>query len=115
MVKEGFEDNGVLQQLLQKLELTQKQKEQVAQAAIVAKQTNDLLGRVSLTAEGLIEESKAVVTDTMNGILLTTLISGVALVGVIVASWLALRAWINRGLSNILTNLDLLTEHNFTQ
>lgn len=115
MVKTGFEDNGVLQQLLQKLELTQKQKEQVAQAAIVAKQTNDLLGRVSLTAEGLIEESKTVVTDTMNGILLTTLVSGVALVGLIVASWLALRVWINRGLSNILTNLDLLTEHNFTQ
>ncbi|UUM31737.1 methyl-accepting chemotaxis protein [Vibrio japonicus] len=115
MVKTGFVENGVLDQLLHKLELTQIQKGQVAQAAVVANKTNDLLSRVSSTAEGLIEDSKTVVNDTMNQMIWTMIISSVVLVLIIVVTWLALRAWVNRGLKNILSNLNNLTEHDFTQ
>lgn len=115
MVKSGFAENGVLDRLLRKLELTQIQKSQVAQAAVVANETNELLSRVSLTAEGLIEDSKTVVSDTMNRMIWSMVISSVVLVLIIVATWLLLRAWVNRGLKNILSNLNNLTEHDFTQ
>lgn len=115
MVKGGFSDDGVLKQLLTQLELAQQLKRQVATTATTANETIELLNGVSTTAESLIDDSKSVVSSTINNIVLMLIIGGLVIVAIIVCSWVALRAWIKVGLVNVLSHLSRLTEHDFTQ
>ncbi|KJY81529.1 chemotaxis protein [Vibrio galatheae] len=114
MVLSGFENDGVVDQILAKLELATKQSSQVEQVALVANQTIETLNQISSTAESLIQESQNVVTTTMQTITYVLLISGGVLVAVVLIAWLLLRQWINRGLKNILNNLNKMTSHDLT-
>ncbi|MBN3571775.1 methyl-accepting chemotaxis protein [Vibrio neptunius] len=114
MVQDGFSESGVLKQILKKLELAQNQSAQLAQAAILANDTIQLLNNISQTAEALIDGSKRVVSNTIYSINTLLIISSLVLVAIIVVSWASLRAWINRGLRNITGSLNRLTEHDFT-
>ncbi|NOI13058.1 methyl-accepting chemotaxis protein [Vibrio hepatarius] len=78
-------------------------------------ETIELLNGVSTTAESLIDDSKSVVSSTINNIVLMLIIGGLVIVAIIVCSWVALRAWIKVGLVNVLSHLSRLTEHDFTQ
>lgn len=115
MVLAGFEDGGVLQQILDKLELADTQRANVAKAAVLANQTVTLLNQLSDTSEGLMNESQAVVNTAMSQIVSTMLLSSALLVTLVVVSWLALRSWTSSGLKNILASLTTLTEHDFSQ
>ncbi|MEF1291608.1 methyl-accepting chemotaxis protein [Vibrio sp. M260118] len=114
MVLSGFKQDGIIDQILFKLELATTQSQQVEQTAIIANQTIELLNQISTSAESLIDESQGVVTSTMSNITTILLVSGVVLVSVILVSWLSLRYWINRGLRNILKNLNKMTNHDLT-
>ncbi|NOH63318.1 methyl-accepting chemotaxis protein [Vibrio sp. RE88] len=114
MVQAGFSESGVLKQILKKLELAQNQRAQLAQAAVLANDTIQLLNNISHTAETLIDDSKRVVSNTIHSINTVLIISSLVLVAIIVISWVSLRAWINRGLKNIIGSLNRLTEHDFT-
>lgn len=115
MVLAGFEDGGVLQKILDKLELADTQRANVAKAAVLANQTVTLLNQLSDTSEGLMNDSQAVVNTAMSQIVSTMLLSSALLVTLVVVSWLALRSWTSRGLKNILASLTTLTEHDFSQ
>lgn len=94
--------------------MAQNQSAQLAQAAILANDTIQLLNNISQTAEALIDGSKRVVSNTIYSINTLLIISSLVLVAIIVVSWASLRAWINRGLRNITGSLNRLTEHDFT-
>ncbi|KGY11198.1 chemotaxis protein [Vibrio tubiashii] len=114
MVLGGFKQDGIIDQILFKLELATTQSHQVEQTAIIANQTIELLNQISTAAESLIEESQGIVTNTMANIITVLLISGIVLVSIILVSWLSLRYWINCGLRNILNNLNKMTNHDLT-
>ncbi|NAX21440.1 methyl-accepting chemotaxis protein [Vibrio sp. V39_P1S14PM300] len=115
MVKSGFEENGVLKQILSKLQQAEIQQQEIKEAAEVASKTVDLLNAISATAQTLIAESENVVHSTINSVLNTVVISGVALVMLILGSWFTLRTWINRGLRHIVRHLGHLIDHDFTR
>ncbi len=114
MVLSGFKQDGIIDQILFKLELATTQSHQVEQTAIIANQTIELLNQISTAAESLIEDSQGIVTNTMANIITVLLISGIVLVSIILVSWLSLRYWINCGLRNILNNLNKMTNHDLT-
>jgi len=114
MVLSGFGKAGIVDQILSKLQLVTTQSKQVEEVVITANQVIATLNQISSTAEALIDESQSVVTGTMETITVVLLVSGVLLVVVILIAWLSLKHWINRGLSNILSNLNKMTNHDLT-
>lgn len=114
MVNAGFAKQGVLQQILTKLELVENQRAHNADVAIIAEQTVNLLNTISASAEQIIQSSQADVTDAITTIEWIAITSGLLLVTIVIISWLALRVWVNRGLKNILFNLNQLTKHDLT-
>ncbi|MEH0760079.1 methyl-accepting chemotaxis protein [Vibrio sp. 16] len=115
MVNSGFKDDGVLQQILAKLELMQTQRALNSDAVTSAKKTILLLNAISNQAEQLVHKSQQDVSTTIDYIAFIVLVSGVGLVVLIVVSWLVLRGWVNLGLRNILKSLSRLTQHDLTQ
>ncbi len=115
MVEQGFADNGVLKQIMVRLELMLDQQSKIQQAASQANYTISLLNTISATAQQLIGESQDVVASTMTMASRTLLFSGAVTVFIIMLSWLFLRRWINLGLVNISGHLNRLTEHDFTR
>ncbi|MCZ4294189.1 methyl-accepting chemotaxis protein [Vibrio sinaloensis] len=114
MVLSGFESDAIVEQILAKLELVSQQRRQVEEVVIVADKTIALLNDISSTANTLIGNSQRVVSSTMQTTATVVLTSSVVLVAVIIMAWFILRAWTNRGLKNILTHLNRMTEHDLT-
>lgn len=65
MVKAGFVEHGILALILNKIEQAQQQRQEMAQAAQLAKDTVALLNTISATASELIKHSENVVHDAM--------------------------------------------------
>ncbi len=114
MVMSGFSENGVLKQIMTKLTLVQQQKSELEQAVKLANQTIETLSEISSTANQMIVTSQNVVENTMLTIRSVLMISGGVLVVLIVAAWLLLRRWINRGLVTIRDYLQSLVGNDFT-
>ncbi|MGD8120226.1 methyl-accepting chemotaxis protein [Vibrio sp. TRT 2004] len=114
MVLSGFEPNAIVEQILAKLELVSQQRSQVEEVVIAADKTIGLLNDISATANTLIGNSQRVVSSTMQTTATVVLTSGAVLVAVIIMAWFILRAWTNRGLKNILTHLNRMTEYDLT-
>ncbi|CAV18679.1 methyl-accepting chemotaxis protein [Vibrio atlanticus] len=115
MVKSGFADNGVLRQILQKLELVEQQEADLAKVIHLANTVIGTLNQLSNTASILIDESEFVVNQTIATIDKVLFISGLVIAAIISISWLVLRRWVNKGLRNITQQMSLLAEHDFSK
>ncbi|PMH00681.1 methyl-accepting chemotaxis protein [Vibrio lentus] len=115
MVKEGFTEQGVIKQLLSKLQLVQQQEQDLAEVISLANTVINTLNQLSFTASQLIDESELVVNQTITNIDRVLFISGLVIAVIIVISWLVLRRWVNKGLKNITQQLSLLAEHDFSK
>ncbi|MEZ9245240.1 methyl-accepting chemotaxis protein [Vibrio lentus] len=115
MVKEGFTEQGVIKQLLSKLELVQQQEQDLAEVISLANTVINTLNQLSFTASQLIDESELVVNQTITNIDRVLFISGLVIAVIIVLSWLVLRRWVNKGLKNITQQLSLLAEHDLSK
>ncbi|MFS1861243.1 methyl-accepting chemotaxis protein [Vibrio lentus] len=115
MVKEGFTEQGVIKQLLSKLQLVQQQEQDLAEVISLANTVINTLNQLSFTASQLIDESELVVNQTITTIDRVLFISGLVIAVIIVLSWLVLRRWVNKGLKNITQQLSLLAEHDFSK
>lgn len=115
MVHEGFESNGVLKQILSKLEFIEKQKNELQKASVIAKSTIGLLNQTSTMARDNIAQREQVVHGTMQSVSKELIIFGVFIVAIVAISWFILRAWIDKGLSNLKNGLNEITAHNLTQ
>ncbi|BDU37269.1 methyl-accepting chemotaxis protein [Vibrio nigripulchritudo] len=113
MVKEGFQEGGVLQLILTKLEKVEKQKQLVRDATVSADETIEMLSNISSTAHTLITKSENEVERTMDQVRVILLAVGAALVVIISVTGVLLRRWINKGVRNITGALQMLTEHKF--
>ncbi|WP_038174691.1 methyl-accepting chemotaxis protein [Vibrio pacinii] len=114
MVEEGFKPLGIVDQILNKLELANQQMNEVEQVTMLASQTIEQLNHISYQAQSLINASQHVVGSTMDLVKSILLVSGAVLVFAVVLTWLLLRRWIHRGLVNILSNLNHMTQHDLT-
>ena len=114
MVDAGFKPLGIVDQILNKLELANQQMGEVEQVTMLANQTIEQLNQISYQAQSLINTSQHVVGSTMDLVKSILLVSGTVLVLAVVLAWLLLRRWIHRGLVNILSNLNQMTQHNLT-
>lgn len=115
MVNEGFEPNGVLKQILSKLEFIEKQNNELQKASVIAKSTIGLLNQTSTMARDNIAQSEKVVHNTMQAVSKELIIFGVFIVAIVAMSWVILRAWIDKGLNNLKNGLNEITTHNLTQ
>ncbi|MFI3276581.1 methyl-accepting chemotaxis protein, partial [Vibrio sp.] len=115
MVKEGFTEEGVIRQILLKLELVKQQEQNLAQVITLANTVINTLNQLSSTAAHLIDESELVVNQTITNIDRVLFISGLVIAVIIVISWLVLRRWVNKGLKNITQQLSLLANHDFSK
>ncbi|OEE69520.1 methyl-accepting chemotaxis protein [Vibrio genomosp. F6] len=115
MVNEGFEPNGVLKQILSKLEFIEKQNNELQKASVIAKSTIGLLNQTSTMARDNIAQSEKVVHNTMQTVSKELIIFGVFIVAIVAMSWVILRAWIDKGLNNLKNGLNEITNHNLTQ
>ncbi|CCN45942.1 putative Methyl-accepting chemotaxis protein [Vibrio nigripulchritudo MADA3029] len=113
MVKEGFQEGGVLQLILTKLEKVEKQKQLVRDATVSADETIEMLSNISSTAHTLITKSENEVERTMDQVRVILLAVGAALIVIILVTGVLLRRWINKGVRNITSALQMLTEHKF--
>ncbi|MDR9829806.1 methyl-accepting chemotaxis protein [Vibrio sp. FNV 38] len=111
MVQQGFEQQGVLRMILERLKLTQGQEVDLHDAAQLANETTVLLEQISQTAEQLIDVGQGVVNDTIDRSLSLLLVFSLALIGVIGVLFWGLRRWINRSLISITQQLDQLTQY----
>ncbi|MGV2988904.1 methyl-accepting chemotaxis protein [Vibrio sp. E150_011] len=114
MVQEGFKSDGVLRQILERLELVEEQQEQLSRATVLADETTNLLTDISTTASTLIDSSKAVVTDTIQFNIYSLFVATAILIAAIVLLFFMLRRWVNRSLKNITSQLQTLTQHDLT-
>ncbi|NOH18637.1 methyl-accepting chemotaxis protein [Vibrio cyclitrophicus] len=115
MVKEGFTEEGVIKQILWKLELAEKQKQNLAEVITLANKVIGTLNQLSSTASHLIDASELVVNQTITNIDRVLCTSGLVIAVIIIISWLVLRHWVNKGLKNITQQLNLLAEHDFSK
>ena len=115
MVKEGFTEEGVIRQILLKLELVKQQEQNLTQVITLANTVISTLNQLSSTAAHLIDQSELVVNQTITNIDRVLFISGLVIAVIIVISWLVLRRWVNKGLKNITQQLSLLAEHDFSK
>ncbi|MEZ8745648.1 methyl-accepting chemotaxis protein [Vibrio sp. 10N.286.49.E1] len=115
MVKSGFSGNGVLRQILQKLELVEQQEADLEKVIHLANTVIGTLNQLSNTASILIDESEFVVNQTIATIDKVLFISGLVITAIISISWLVLRRWVNKGLRNITQQMSLLAEHDFSK
>lgn len=101
MVKEGFTEEGVIKQILWKLELAEKQKQNLAEVITLANKVIGTLNQLSSTASHLIDASELVVNQTITNIDRVLFTSGLVIAVIIIISWLVLRHWVNKGLKTL--------------
>ncbi len=114
MVKAGFEPNGVLENIMERLEQRQVQKQQLADAALVAQETVTLLNDISSRAADLIETSETVVNQSITQNKAVLVGAGSVIVAIVIVSWIVLRRWVNRSLKHIRRQLNRLVEHDYS-
>ncbi|MDK9735860.1 methyl-accepting chemotaxis protein [Vibrio sp. D404a] len=115
MVKEGFTDQGIVRNILGKLELVEQQKQELTEVITTANRLITSLNSLSDTASYLIDDSASVVNSTISNIDRVLLISGATIALIILISGVVLRRWVNKGLKNIKQHLALLAEHDFSK
>ncbi|WP_406733369.1 methyl-accepting chemotaxis protein [Vibrio scophthalmi] len=115
MVNTGFRDDGVLKEILAKLELVKQQNKQTAQAQALALQIIDTLNQISSSAESLIAKSQSVVKNTISSLSNTLLLACSVSAVVIVTLWIVLRRWLKGGLKQVLEQLNRVSEQDFRQ
>ena len=115
MVKEGFTEQGIIKQILLKLELVQQQEQNLTQVITLANTVISTLNHLSSTASHLIDESELVVNQTITNIDRVLFISGLVIAFIIVISWFVLRRWMNKGLKNITHQLSSLADHDLSK
>lgn len=115
MVKDGFTDQGIVRNILGKLELVEQQKQELAEVITTANRLITSLNSLSDTASYLIDDSASVVNSTISNIDRVLLISGAIIALIILISGVVLRRWVNKGLKNIKQHLALLAEHDFSK
>ncbi|MFA0006225.1 methyl-accepting chemotaxis protein, partial [Vibrio splendidus] len=115
MVQEGFTEQGIIKQVLLKLELVQQQEQNLTQVITLANTVISTLNQLSSTASQLIDESELVVNQTITNIDRVLFISGLVIAFIIVISWFVLRRWMNKGLKNITHQLSSLADHDFSK
>lgn len=114
MVKEGFEEEGVLNVILTRLETVREQELLLVQATEAANQTIETLNAISNKAENLISDSRIIVNKSMGSIVTTVIACSLFLGVFVLTAGLFLRTWINKGLKSITVQLSHLTEHDFS-
>ncbi|MDN3612897.1 methyl-accepting chemotaxis protein [Vibrio gallaecicus] len=115
MVSQGFSQGGVLKQILSKLELMEQQKSELTEIITLANSLIGTLNQISYTASTLIDQSEDVVNSTITSINKTLLISGIGIASIVFIAWLVFRQWTNKGLNNIVRQLNLLASHDFSK
>ena len=115
MVKNGFSEQGVLQQLLENLDQTERQHDQINTATQIATDVVSRLNTISHQAQHRIDYSASIVTQTLARTYTKLLIAGTIVVSLTLISWLSLRFWINGALNNIRTTLNALSSYNLTE
>ncbi|QIA62700.1 HAMP domain-containing protein [Vibrio astriarenae] len=111
MVLKGFEGDGVLRMILDRLELMEKQGDDLIKAAVVADETTILLANISETAEQLIDAGQEVVNSTIERNIIMLISATFGLVVIVISLFFGLRRWINRSLKSITSQLSKLTQH----
>ncbi|MCY9852823.1 methyl-accepting chemotaxis protein [Vibrio mediterranei] len=114
MVQDGFKQSGVLSQILDRLEVVEKQKVELERAVVIADDTVQLLQQISDTASTLIKDSQSVVNHTLDTTSQWLIAATTFLIATIVVIFFSLRRWINRPLKNIISQLKGLTEYELT-
>lgn len=114
MVMSGFSENGVLKQIMDKLERASQQKASVTRAISAANATIATLNEISNTANQLISGSQHVVEQSMTTITTVLMVAGASLALLIIISWLFLRRWIGAGIDAISVYLTRLVDNDFT-
>lgn len=115
MVSDGFEEQGIIKNILARLTLVEEQKQELAQVMATANRVILSLNTLSEEASLLIDESESVVNSTISNIDRVLLISGTVITMIILISGLVLQRWVNNGLKNIKQHLALLAEHDFSK
>ncbi|MFC5077681.1 Methyl-accepting chemotaxis protein McpA [Vibrio thalassae] len=111
MVQDGFKAGGVLSQILDRLEVLEKQKRELERAVVLADETAQLLQQISDTASGLIKQSQSVVNHSLEATLQWSIAATGFLMATVIVIFFVLRRWVNRSLKNIVSHLTRLTEH----
>lgn len=111
MVKSGFEDKALLQQILLRLALYETQHETVTEMREVANQSVTILNRVSNSAHALLHQRQSDVLQTITSINHTFMGSTVVILLLVGAAWLLFKRWIQSGLKHILDSLSRIAEH----
>ncbi|MEZ9232732.1 methyl-accepting chemotaxis protein [Vibrio amylolyticus] len=114
MVKEGFEANGVLPNVLKRLELVHEQTALVEQVTMLANQTIENLDANSQVAMILIEQRENVVNDTISNTFYLLILIGSIIALVIVGFGIGIRSWLNRSLKNVKQHLTLMADHDLS-
>ncbi|MGF1694187.1 methyl-accepting chemotaxis protein [Vibrio lamellibrachiae] len=114
MVNEGFQDNGILKNIIAKLELMEAQRTQVARVVTLADETIAELESISQTALTLIEQREQAVNDTIASTFYRLFVIGAIIAVLIISFGIGIRGWLNRSLKNIKHHLTLLTDHNLS-
>jgi len=114
MVLEGFNQGGILDQIMIKLETSETQNQDFSATAQLAQKITDELSQMSDIAANIIDDKQTEVKDTISNITIVLLVSGTVIVAIIVLAWLGLRMWVNRGMTNITRHLTFMTEHDFS-
>ncbi|MGF1720963.1 methyl-accepting chemotaxis protein [Vibrio kyushuensis] len=114
MVNEGFQDNGILKNIIAKLELMEAQRAQVARVVTLADETIAELESISQTALTLIEQREQAVNDTIASTFYRLFVIGAIIAVLIISFGIGIRGWLNRSLKNIKHHLTLLTDHNLS-
>lgn len=112
MVLDGLGSDGLVQLIMSRLELMNRQKEELTEAAFLADETIALLNNISASAKRLIADRESAVNQTIAHISMLSIVTTAVMVALVLGSGVFLSIWINRGLKNITRQLALLTEHN---
>lgn len=115
MVSDGFEEQGIIKNILARLALVEEQKQELAQVMATANRVIISLNTLSEEASNLIDESESVVNSTISNIDRVLIISGTVITMIILISGFVLQRWVNKGLKNIKQHLALLAEHDFSK
>ncbi|MEZ8823828.1 methyl-accepting chemotaxis protein [Vibrio amylolyticus] len=114
MVKEGFEANGILPNVLKRLELVHEQTALVEQVTMLANQTIENLDANSQAAMILIEQRENAVNTTISNTFYLLILIGSIIALVIVGFGIGIRGWLNRSLKNVKQHLTLMADHDLS-
>ncbi|MCK6264964.1 methyl-accepting chemotaxis protein [Vibrio sp. ZSDE26] len=115
MIKEGFKNDGILRNIIDKLVLTNNQNDQVARVLTLANETVQELESISQTSMQLIDQREQSVSDTISSTFFRLIAIGSVIAFIVVGFGLGIRSWVNRSVSNIKRHLNSLTDHDFSE